>query len=88
LNTYFIDKSGDISELESKISNCLANVEAEIKQNTEYGFEFADVMRGALARRTEILDTFKFDLELMSLSLKTGERIPSNYEKRFAGEWW
>jgi hypothetical protein len=72
----------------NKIASCKAKVADAKKEHAELGFDFVDLLDGALARRLEILENMDYDLILMEKSIVGGERIPSDRRIRDGGVWW
>jgi hypothetical protein len=52
------------------------------------GYTFADLLGGALARRSEIIENLIFNLDLMKRSITLKKRIPEDYTKQNGGAWW
>lgn len=70
------------------IDALLAEIMEELRNHRDSGFRFADDMRGALAKREEILLTQQYNLELMKKSILSGQRIPEDRIIQQKGEWW
>ena len=88
MEEYFASKTGDVYELTERIKSLSAAVVKENKAFEQGGFVFADVLSGALARRSEILKNMEYDLSLMAKSLIEGARIPTDRIERSGGAWW
>ncbi len=81
-------KAFDKDALKARIGACKEKVFNAKKEHAELGFDFVDLLDGALARRLEILENMDYDFTLMKKSLDSGERIPADRKVRDGGVWW